>query len=38
MIESSSPFDGCKSSGVSRELGPAGLSAYLEYKSIARPG
>ncbi|WP_433243866.1 aldehyde dehydrogenase [Streptosporangium sp. CA-135522] len=38
MIEPSSPFGGFKSSGLGRELGPEGLSAYLEYKSIARLG
>ncbi|MEV7010621.1 aldehyde dehydrogenase [Streptosporangium sp. NPDC051022] len=38
MIEPGAPFGGFKSSGIGRELGPEGLSSYLEYKSIARLG
>jgi betaine-aldehyde dehydrogenase len=37
-MEPSAPFGGYKASGIGRELGPEGLSAYLEYKSIARLG
>jgi aldehyde dehydrogenase (NAD+) len=36
MIETCAPFGGYKASGIGRELGPEGLSSYLEYKSIAR--
>jgi aldehyde dehydrogenase (NAD+) len=37
-MDPSTPFGGYKASGIGRELGPEGLSAYLEYKSIARLG
>ncbi|GAA0942155.1 aldehyde dehydrogenase [Actinocorallia libanotica] len=36
-IDPNTPFGGFKNSGLGRELGPEGLEAYLEYKSIPRP-
>jgi betaine-aldehyde dehydrogenase len=36
-LEFAGPFGGYKSSGVGRELGPEGLSAYLESMSISLP-
>ncbi|MFI0372503.1 aldehyde dehydrogenase [Actinomadura sp. 1N219] len=36
-LDPNTPFGGYKSSGLGRELGPEGLHAYLEHKSIPRP-
>ncbi|WP_106399214.1 aldehyde dehydrogenase [Actinocorallia populi] len=36
-IDPNTPFGGFKNSGLGRELGPEGLDAYLEHKSIPRP-
>ena len=37
MMDFGSPFGGFKCSGVGREMGPEGLRAYLEPKSISLP-
>ena len=37
-LDFSCPFGGFKSSGMGRELGPEGLEAYLESKTMSFPG
>jgi betaine-aldehyde dehydrogenase len=37
ILDPNTPFGGYKDSGLGRELGPEGLSPYLEYKAIPRP-
>ncbi|MFI5706403.1 aldehyde dehydrogenase [Kribbella sp. NPDC051620] len=37
VIDSVAPFGGHKQSGLGSELGPEGLNAYLQYKSIYQP-
>ena len=38
ILDFNCPFGGFKASGLGRELGPEGLGAYLEYKTISFPG
>jgi acyl-CoA reductase-like NAD-dependent aldehyde dehydrogenase len=34
IIDPAAPFGGVKASGIGRELGPEGLSAYLQLQTI----
>jgi acyl-CoA reductase-like NAD-dependent aldehyde dehydrogenase len=36
-LDPAGPFGGMKASGIGRELGPQGLAAYQEYKTISLP-
>ena len=37
VVEPRNPFGGFRSSGVGRELGPEGVAAYLETRTVVLP-